>query len=225
MALGCSPHEFVHCIAVGPDGAVAVRGAQGVARWAADGTLSWTRPAANDANYALAIDALGVVYTTVIAASGSDGLDLVQLAADGTPLPGLADFCNQYHAMLWLSGGAAACTSSGHSRVYGIGSIHVDDPDYVPTGMAGTGIGHAGWAFYEDDGLLPWQLTWRMRRHDAASQLIWQKTGGTIDLLDEAIGTTPLDLAGSATGRLALVGRWDGFDPDPRSGFVASFAP
>jgi hypothetical protein len=64
-----------------------------------------------------------------------------------------------------------------------------------------------------------------MRRHDAASTLVWQKTGGTLDLSDESIGTALLDLAGSATGRLALVGGYDDFDPVPLRGFVTSLAP
>jgi hypothetical protein len=225
MALGCDLHEFVHCIAVGPDGEVAVRGTQGVARWSADGTPSWTRAAANDQNYTVAIDSFGVVSTTVTATIiPGDGLDLVQFAADGTPLPALGNFCVMYRGMLWLSGGETACTSSGHSSVYGIVRIEInDDPDWVPTGIAGTGIGHAGWVFYDYNSL--WQFSWRMRRHDAASQLVWQKTGALIDNGIESIGTWPRDIAGSATGRLALVGAYDGFNPAPLRGFVTSFAP
>lgn len=225
-ARGCPANDFtqfMHCVAVAADGSVVVSGSSQLTRWDANGAPSWTIAHPNDDNFALAIDAAGVVATT------EEGFDfetrtLVRFAADGTPLDPVEQFCNQAHAMLFTNGGAAACTSSGHSFAHGIGSIRVPDPDFVPTGMAGTGIGDRGWVFFLNDQPLPLTGDYRMFRSGANS---WETRGGAHEIGGsfDVIGTIPFDIAGSATGRLALVGRYDGFDPEPVRGWVKSFAP
>lgn len=214
--------QFMHCVAVAANGAVVVRGASQLAGWDADGNLLGTVAHADDGNFALAIDAAGIV-NTLEAGPDFETRTLVRFALDGTPLEPVDFFCNQRRAMLFTVAGTVGCTSSGSSDVYGIGSVSVPDSDDVPTGMAGTGTGDRGWVFFLDDQALPLTGTYRMFRAGATS---WETRGGAREVgFFDAIGTIPFDIAGSANGRLALVGRYDGFDPEPVRGWVKSFAP
>jgi hypothetical protein len=153
---------------------------------------------------------------------GGERRDLVRLSAAGDALERVDGICAQYHAMLWLEGGAARCASSGSSWVYGMTAIRVPDPDFVPTGAASAGTWGTGWAFYEDDA--PTTLTWQLRRYDAQLQLAWTQRGGILDLWIDAIGTAPLAVAGHASGQLALAGEDYQFSFAP-GGFVTSYAP
>ncbi len=222
---GCPASEFIHCLGVAPDGAAAIHGTSLVARWDASGALAWTRPMPTDAYFTMAIDGQGVVHATIESPANFEEQDAIRFAADGSPLPAIEGFCDQYHGMIATGfDGVPFCTSSGHSNVYGVGSYPLDDPDYVPTGLADTGIGHKGWVFYLDDGPLPFQLTYRMARYGATGNLIWEKLGGLTDLFTFSVGTVPRDIAGSSTGRLALVGSFSG-PTGPIRGWVASFTP
>jgi hypothetical protein len=216
---------FVHCLGVAPDGAAAIHGTSLIARWDAAGALAWTRPMPDDGYFTMAIDGQGVVHATVESPATFEEQDALRFAPDGTPLPAIEGFCAQYHGMISTGfGGQPFCTSSGHSNVYGVGSLPLDDPDYVPTGLAHTGLGHWGWVFYLDDAFLPFGLTWRMARYTASGGLVWAKLGGLLDMVEYAVGTVPADVAGSSTGRLALAGMF--IDPTGQvRGWVSSFAP
>jgi hypothetical protein len=216
---------FVHCLAVAPDGAVAVHGTTRMARWDAAGTLTWTRVMPDDAYFTVAIDGQGNVYGTIESLANFEQQDAMRFAPSGASLPTITGFCNQYHGMISTGfDGQPFCTSSGHGRVYGVGSQVVSDPDFVPTGMAKTGIGDAGWVYYLSDSSLPFGLSYRMARYNASGGLVWQKLGGLTDMFSYYFGTQPLDIAGSSTGRLALVGMF--IDPTGEiRGWVTSFAP
>lgn len=221
---GCPASEFVHCLGVAPDGAAAIHGTSLIARWTAAGALAWTRPMPNDAHFTMAVDGQGIVHATIESPITFETQDALRFAPDGSSLPPIEDFCDQYHGMIATGfDGVPFCTSSGHSDVYGVGSFPLNDPDYVPTGLADTGIGDMGWVFYLDDNSLPFGLTYRMARY-GASGLIWEKHGGLVDLWTFSVGTVPRDIAGSSTGRLALVGAFHGPTGQPR-GWVSSFAP
>lgn len=223
-ATGCSPHTFNHCIAVASDGAVVVRGESQLARWNTNGVPVWTISHAADSNLALAIDAAGIVHTTDESFDGEQR-DLIRFAADGTALPPVEFFCNQYVAMLFPVSDTVGCTSSGHSAVYGdgIGSFDIPDSDYAPTGMAGNVAGDLGWAFYNGDERGTFQ-DWRMLRRGSSN---WEIRGGTRELVEffDVLGPLPHDIASAVDGRFALVGKYDGFQPDPERGWVRSFAP
>lgn len=223
---GCHVTEFRHCIAVGTDGAVAIRGDTSVTWWDTDGNNSWTQAVATYAINTVAINGTGEVYATIEGPS-AEPQDAVRFAADGTPLALVVSFCNQYHGEITTNAftGAAVCTSSGHSNVYasGLGSVSIPDPDFVPTGMTGSATGDLGWLFYRTDDP---EFRWQLSRYTAGGAVVWTQTGGVTEDVDttEYVGTVPLDLAGGAGGRLAVVGELHGFGGSVVS-YVTSYAP
>src|SRR6185436_13250511 len=90
---------FTHNIAVGTDGAVAIHGNQGVARWDTNGNLTWSFPLQNLDVFGVAIDPHGVVHASVVELSSGEVIDLVRFAADGTALPPIEHVANQPHGM------------------------------------------------------------------------------------------------------------------------------
>ncbi|HWO20484.1 MAG TPA: choice-of-anchor D domain-containing protein [Kofleriaceae bacterium] len=233
-AQGCTASgELDRCLAVGADGATAVRGTTGVTRWDAAGTQTWTRPVPAGPR-AVAIDAAGVVYAAQD--NGAfESIDVVRFAPDGSPLPLLEAYTAQYHAMLALDGaGQLMATSSGHSSVSLETAafsqvLQTQDPDWVPTGLAGAGTGDVLWVYQPSE--LGWPAPpWTARRYSAAGALLWSLTrSGTAALLGP-FGTLPLDLAagpgGLAAGpggELAVGGTYTGLTYT--GGWIQTFAP
>lgn len=211
---------FTRCIAVAADDSVVVRGKSQLARWDADGLPSWAISHRDDLNFAVAIDASGVIYTTA-ENFNIEPRDFIRFAADGIALDPVEDVCPQYHAMLFPVSGGVGITCSGHSNAYGIGSRSTREAGDTPTGMAGTPTGERGWAFH----VASFPLEWRMIRSGTTR---WEVGGDIHAILPgsfDSVGTQPNDIAASANGRFALVGLYDDFDPNFTSGWVKSFAP
>jgi Divergent InlB B-repeat domain len=227
-AQGCSTADaFERCLAAGADGAVAVRGTTGVARWDAAGTPTWTRAVPNGPR-AVAIDAAGVVHA---AQDNSlfESIDVVRYAPDGSSLPLLEAFTGQYHATFGLDGaGQLMASSSGHSSVTLETAafsrvLTTQDADWVPTGAAGAGTGDILWVHQPSDMGSP-ATRWIARRHGAAGALLWSLSrSGTSSPLLGPLGTTPLALAASPGGELAVGGTYTGLTYT--GGWIQTFGP
>jgi hypothetical protein len=226
-AQGCTAAgAFTRCLAAGADGAVAVRGTTGVARWNAAGTLTWSMPVPAGP-YAVAIDAAGVVNAAYSSSIG-DYVDVVRFAPDGTSLPPLEFFTGEYHGMLSLDGaGQLMATSSGHGRVLlktaaFTRGLDTEDADWVPTGIAAAGTGDILWVYQPTDMSSP-ATAWIARRHTAAGALLWSLSRRELPALFGPFGATPLDLAAGSAGELAVGGTYTGLTYT--GGWLQTFAP
>jgi len=224
-AVGCGGTEgFVHNLAVGSDGAVAIHGDTGVARWDASGKLSWAAAVDAHGEYGVAIDPAGVVDVAVLSTVTGETVDLARFAADGTPLAGQERIANQYHGMFVVDAtGRLLATGSGHSHTDALGhSIDLLDPDYAPNGICAAGT-DAAWLYQADDES-SLARDWTVNRYHTDGSLAWTYH---LPLLHDGffgeLGTIPLDIAGAPDGRIAIVGSFTG--PTYFGGWIATFAP
>lgn len=222
----CGFPPFNHCLAVGPSGEVAIHADTRLMRWDANGNFSWERQFDSDSNWTIAIDAQGVVSSTSESSNG-DSRDLIRFAADGTPLDPIEFFCGDHHADLYLRGGAVDCIYSGHSMLVGPEVITIGGGSSVEAAAHTTGTGDVGLAFHTNQ-FAPTphtNLTYRVARYNAMDQRLWMIEGGIRDLFVHFVGTYPNDIAGSPSGRLAIIGGFTSFFPEPVRGLVKTFAP
>ena len=228
---GCPAAAFVHCIAVAPDGAVAVPGTSGVSRWDASGAPTWSKPLGGASMHGIAIDLAGVVMVAQLSAISGEEADAVRFTAGGAPLSTLEDVSPQYHGMITTdAAGNLVTSSSGHSNAYLRAytatpiakSIAVPVASFVENGVAPTGTGELAWLHYLTDasGATDWKVT----RYTQAGGEGWTLTRlRTFNLVYGPTGTQPMDLAGSPTGRIAIVGQFHGLTST--SGWVQSYVP
>jgi hypothetical protein len=216
---------FLHNLAVGPDGAVAIHGRTGVARWDSAGTLTWSAPLAFE-RYTVAIDPDGVVVAAIESING-ESTDLARFAPDGTVLPIQEEISGQYHGMYVIDAtGRLLATSSGHSHVDALGvSVDLLDADFVPNGICAADTG-AAW-LYEADDNTTFARVWTVDRFLAGNSLAWTYTSTPVQsptIFASPRGTSPHDLAGAAEGRIAVVGEFWGTDDQSR-GWITTFQP
>jgi len=224
-AVGCGGTEgFVHNLAVGGDGAVAIHGNTGVARWDASGTLSWAAAVTAFGEYGVAIDPAGVVDVAILSPVTGETVDLARFAADGTPLSTQEQIANQYHGMFVVDAtGRLLATGSGHSHTDALGhSIDLLDPDYAPNGICAAGT-DAVWLYQADDES-SMARDWTVNRYHGDGSLAWTYHLAALhDGFFDDLGTIPFDIAGAADGRIAIVGSFAG--PTSFGGWIAVFAP
>ncbi len=225
-ATGCGDlfSGFVHNLAVGSDGAAAVHGDGGVARWDSDGNLTWSLPVVSNAEYGVAIEPSGAV---AVATTVDEPIDLARFAADGTPLDGVDHITSQYHGMFVIdAAGRLLATASGHSHTDALGhSVRLLDPDFAPTGICAAGDG-AAWVYQLDDDSM-FARNWIVQRYRGDGSLAWshaqsiQRTREFGTFTDH--GTIPFDIAGAPDGRIAIVGSHFGLAY--AGGWIAMFQP
>ena len=225
-AVGCGGSEgFVHNLAVGSDGAVAVHGNTGVARWDTNGNLSWATAVSAGGEYGVAIDPQGVVNVAILSPESGEPIDLARFAADGTPLASVEHITSQYHGMFVIdAGGRLFATASGHSHTDGFGdSVDLDDPDYAPNGICAAGTDVA-WLYQADDNTT-FARDWTVNRYHGDHSQVWTYRGKVMNTAGffEEFGTIPLDIAGAPDGRIAIVGSFSG--PTYNGGWIATFKP
>jgi hypothetical protein len=227
-AVGCGRDEngfdgFVHNIAVAPDGAVAIHGNTGVARWDSNGTLTWTQAIPNLGQYGIAIDPHGVVHVAVSSDNG-ESQDLRRFAADGTELTLLEHVTPQYQGMLAIDPvGRLLVTSSGHSHTdFGSHTVELSDSDFAPNGIAAA-ASDAAW-FHEDNDNSFFARKWTLERIHADNTSTPFSGFFTTALPElEELGTNPHDIAGALDGRVALVGDFHNVNFD--RGWVTVYGP
>lgn len=228
-AQGCGgAAAFERCLAVGADGAVAIHGTTGVARWDAAGALSWALPVPAGLR-AVAIDVDGIVNAATPSLIG-DSIDVVRFLPGGGALATLELYTGEYHGMLGIDGaGHLMATSSGHSSVtletaaFSL-ALSTSDADWVPTGIAAAGTGDVLWVYQPEDMGDP-ATAWTARRYTAAGAPLWslarsRLSGGP---LLGPFGATPVDLAVGPGGELAVGGTYHGLTYT--GGWVQTFAP
>lgn len=226
-AQGGGAADFERSLAVGADGAVAVRGSNGVARWDAAGALSWATVLI-DGPRSVVIDAAGVVHAAQPSAFG-DSVDVVRFSPAGVALPPLEFYTGEYHAVLALDGaGQLMATSSGHSSVILETDafwrvLSTSDGDWVPTGAAGAGTGDVLWVYQPSE--LGWPVCpWTARRYSAAGAERWSLARQmTSSWLWGSLGATPGQLAAGPSGELAVGGTYTGLSYT--GAWVQTFAP
>jgi len=229
-AVGCGRDDshfegFVHNIAVASDGAVAIHGDTGVARWDRNGALTWSIAAGGEDIHGLAIDLHGVVVITVESAN-AESMDLRRFAADGTELPGQEEVTPQHTGMFVIDPvGRFLITSSGHSHTDALGhSVRLSDADFAPNGIAAASS-DAVWLFEDNDNDF-FARTWTMQRFHADGTLAssYVAVPGHSQASSPDLGTSPHDLAGALDGHVAVVGEFNARDSVFR-GWVTAFAP
>jgi hypothetical protein len=232
-SVGCGPSTigFLHCLAVevSCDGAVAVHGATGVTRWGPDGTKTWSVPLADvEGELAIAIDPQGVITAAVLSLLGGDGIGAYQLSpVDGHTVASVDEVTGEYNGMFATdAAGKLVTTSSGHSEVLINTSqfaLHVDipDPDYVPIGVAPAGTGDLAWVYRPSDDAGT-RVRWIATRLTASGGIAWQLERSGM-FAANPYGVTPLDVAASPTGEIAVVGGYAGFAGS--AGWVQTYAP
>jgi hypothetical protein len=211
FAVACGGLGFVHNLAVGPTGEVAIRGATGVARWDAGGTFTWARGLDSSQNFAaVAIDPQGVVMAGV-ASNDDTGVDIFRFTAAGDPLPTLEGVTSQYSGMFVVNAtGAIVATASGffHTDFY-YGSVFAStriDASTAATGVCAAATGDAGWIYSHDQtGAVD---DWTFIRYHADGTTALRIDRAAQD--DRRFGTRPYDIAASADGHIALVGNFTG---------------
>lgn len=220
-AVGCGDGEgFIHNLAVGSDGAVAIHGDTGVARWDTDGNLSWATAVSSLGEFGVAIEPDGTVNVAVLF---DEPINLVRFAADGTPVEGVEHITDQYHGMFVVdAGGRLLATASGHSHTDALGhSVRLPDPDFAPNGICAAGT-EVGWLYQlNDDSVLA--RDWTVNRYRTDGSLAWTYSGAVHTSFFDELGTIPLDIAGAPDGRIAIVGQFTG--PTSLGGWIAVFAP
>jgi len=229
-AVGCARDDdagfdgFLHNLAVGSDGAVAVHGDTGVARWAANGAFSWSAALDSGGRYGVVIDAAGVVGAAIQSANG-ETTDLARFSATGARLVDQEGIAGQYHGMMVMSpGGQLLVTSSGHSHVDALGhSVQLLDPDFVPNGICAAG-NDAAW-LYEPDDNSQLARVYTLDRYRADNQLASSFTSAPAQSppFGDLLGTAPHDIAGALNGRVAVVGAY--VTTLRRQGWITVFAP
>jgi hypothetical protein len=222
-AVGCGNEDgFVHNLAVGSDGAVAIHGNTGVARWDGDGNFRWAAAVNSLGEYGVAIEPDGAVDVAVLS---DEPIDLVRFAADGTPLDPIEHITAQYHGMFVVDpGGRRLAAASGHSHTDAFGySVRLPDPDFAPTGICSAGVDDVAWVYQTDDDTF-FARDWTVNRYRADRSLLWSYHHPIepIDFFEE-IGTTPFDIAGAPDGRIAIVGSFAG--ATYFGGWIATFGP
>jgi hypothetical protein len=219
---------FIHNLAVGRDGAVAIHGDTGVARWDADGNLTWSAAVTSHGIHGVAIDPRGVVAAAVVSPFG-ETVDLVRFAADGTPLAGQERIASQSRGMFVLDPvGRLLATGSGHSHTDAFGqSVNLPDLDFAPNGICGASS-DVGW-LYETSDDTNFAREWTLNRYHADRRLASSYTSPIVRVIvddfgtEEELGTNPHDIAGSLDGQIAVVGAFAG--RTYQGGWVVTFGP
>ncbi|MBX3160021.1 MAG: choice-of-anchor D domain-containing protein [Deltaproteobacteria bacterium] len=230
-SVGCpATGHFVHCIAVAPDGAVAVHGSTGVARWDATGAPTWSVPIALTPHFGVAIDLAGVVMAEKEDPATAESVDVVRFSPAGVALSTLEDVSPQYHGMITVDGaGNLITSSSGHSRAYLRAytptpisrDLTIASSSFVENGVASLGTGELAWIHFLGD--LTLIADWRVRRITSTGSEPWTLTRRRISSVLKESGTVPIDIAGSPTGRIAIVGQYHGLTT--ASGWVQTYIP
>jgi len=233
---GCGPdYVGVHCVAVAPDGGIVVHGANGVAKYASNGTVVWSVPVMISYNTSVAIESTGVVVVGVRSEIGSDGMDALLLApADGSVVNRFDDANVMYHGTFALD---AADNILGSSAGFSIRCLRETLPSgafgftsctdttsasFVENGLAIAGTGDIAWLHYDNDMNPPAQFT--LQRLNATATETWSlHRHETFEYGGIPVGTIPLAVAASATGRIALVGQYTGFTYD--GAWIQVFTP
>ncbi|NVB78690.1 MAG: choice-of-anchor D domain-containing protein [Kofleriaceae bacterium] len=215
-----------HDLAVASDGSVVARGNTGVARWDAGGTASWTKTLSGDDHHcSVAIDASGNVLADVPDADTGEATDVKRWASDGTALADLTNASAGYHAMITTNAAGLIACASGHSRAYLVGpgisaSKTTTSADYVQNSCTAAGTGDVGW-LYRLGGV----TGWRVARYLANGTSPWQlETFGTAGE-SSSYGPMASTLAGSSTGRLAVVGSYKGVATASETAWVQVYDP
>jgi hypothetical protein len=219
-AKGCPTYAqtvtgFRHCIAVAADGAVAVHGATGAARWDAAGTLTWSTAVQSNGMFGIAIDGSGNVLVAALGVSGEE-TDAVRFTSAGAALAPLDGVTSQYNSMFaTTTAGALLASSAGHGHVDldapGFSrSINLDVPDSTPNGVAAAGTGDVAWIYHpvEPSGLRP--ADWILTRFTSTGTSPWSLTRRAIHTDLEDFGTLALDVAAAPDGHIAVGGSFDG---------------
>lgn len=205
--------SFIHCIAVGSDGAVVVHGTTGIAKWTATGALAWRRALPNQAHYAVAIDGELRVHVATEAANAEDTNDST-FDPDGAVL-GTTFAIAQPNSMFATDvTGAVLAASSGH------GDVILETPGFsrrldvlaaaaVSSGVAGAGDGAIAW-LYELDDFNVHAASWQLDRHAPDGSLVTTLVRPRQVHGDDETGTVPLDVVASPDGHLAVVGSYNG---------------
>jgi hypothetical protein len=203
---------FFHNMAVGRDGAVAVAGLTGVARWDAAGALTWTK-GLFDGVGEVGIDPQGRVGAGALSENG-ESVDLHWFTDAGAELPIQEHIASQYSGMLVIDPvGRLLVTSSGHSHVDdSLGhSVDTNDSDFVPNGIAAA-ASDAVWIYHHDDQESSFARSWTMNRYKANGSLGATFTAHPTSFDFQELGTNPHDIAGSLDGRIAVVGELNGYE-------------
>jgi hypothetical protein len=226
-AVGCGGDDsfdgFVHNLAVGSDGAVAIHGTTGVARWDTDGQLTWSAAVESHGVSGVAIDPHGVVHVAVESELG-ETVDLVRFAADGSPLDPIESVVGQPHGMIVIDPvGRLLATGSGHSHTDGFGhSVDLPaDPDFAPNGICAASS-DVGWLHEASDDTF-FARDWTFDRFHADGSLASSVTSFVREHGFDEIGTNPHDIAGSLDGRIAIVGEHHGVTY--HGGWIVTYGP
>jgi hypothetical protein len=225
---GCDSFDgFVHNLAVGADGAVAIHGDTGVARWDGDGNFTWANAVNGDGVYGVAIDRAGNVGAGILDPFSGEKMTMVRFAADGSPLEPIEDLASQSHGMFVIDANNDLLASgSGHSHTDLSGlvnsSVSIPDPDYAPNGVCSSGTGEVGWLYQLDDGS-SFARDWVVNRY-RNTELVWTLSRGIVsDGFFGDLGTIPMDIAIDAAGNLAIVGSYTGVASS--GGWIQTFGP
>jgi hypothetical protein len=228
-AVGCGDGEgFIHNLAVGVDGAVAIHGDTGVARWDADGNLTWAAAVDGFGVYGVAIDRAGTVHAGVLDPDSGESIAVVLFAADGTPLGAGDRITPQYHGMFLIDAAdRLVATASGHSHTDFVGggtsgTVEIPDPDYAPTGICSSGGGELGWLYQLDDGS-SLARDWVLERYRNGQFVSRVSRAPVPDLFAGPFGTVPMDIAMDAQGNIAIVGSYTGVVSG--GGWIQTFGP
>lgn len=203
---------FGNCMAVGPTGEVAVTSGSSVERWDSAGAFSWSRAIApmSGTVRAIAIIAGGTIVAGQYRSFG-EGLGAVQFDVAGNALADLGTL-GQYHGMFAASAsGQLLTTTSGHSDVTGPCGPAFGDDNWVPTGIAAASTGDVGFVNWHNDNNST-ANPWTLRRCASNGITAWSVTRPRLvtGLAPGSFGGLPHHIAAGPTGRIALVGSYEG---------------
>ncbi len=206
-----------HAVAVGADGAVAVRLANAVSRWDTAGTASWTKTLAVTSNYwcSAGIDGSGNVLVDIADLDSGESTSLRRFAPDGTELTVVPDVSPEYAGMLSTSplGSYVVCTSGhGNSHIVGPGvasNVMISGSGYASNwcAIAGTEV---GWVYMQDEAGPGLPFAWEARRYMTGSVQTMAVARPILRTSVDRYGTLVQKLAGGSSGRMAVVGHYYG---------------
>jgi hypothetical protein len=211
-------------VSVAADGTVAVRLGNNVSRWTAAGAPSWTKAITTPSGRcSVATDASGNIVVDMGMSAG-DTTGLQRFAPDSTDL-GAQFALGEYTSMVSSSAaGAVVACASGHGRATLTGTTPLDTSSagLVPNWCAAANADRA-WVFTNDEYASSDPANWRAYRYNTSGVALWSLTRTRFLAPFNKYGTAPRYIAGSAAGRIAIVGHYAGVSSD--TAWVQTFDP